>query len=96
MRLAATVKWYEMGKISQSKASELNGLSRQEFLDALYRFDVSPFQVTSSKRNCLMPEKGVVDASPIIPLLKKLEKVGFRINRNLYDAAVELAGEKRS
>ena len=32
----------------------------------------------------------------IVPLLKKLEKVGFRINRNLYDAAVELAGEKRS
>ena len=46
MRLAATVKWYEMGKISQSKAAELNGLSRHEFLDALYRFDVSPFQVT--------------------------------------------------
>ena len=46
MRLAATVKWYEMGKISQSKASELNGLSRQEFLAALYRFDGSPFQVT--------------------------------------------------
>ena len=46
MRLAAAVKWYEMGKISQSKAAELTGLSRHEFLDALYRFDVSPFQVT--------------------------------------------------
>ena len=45
MRLAAAVKWYEMGKISQSKAAELTGLSRQEFLDTLYRFDVSPFQV---------------------------------------------------
>ena len=45
MRVAAAVKWYEMGKISQSKAAELTGLSRQEFLDALYRFDVSPFQV---------------------------------------------------
>ena len=46
MRLAAAVKWYEMGKLSQSKAAELTGLSRQEFLEALYRFNVSPFQVT--------------------------------------------------
>jgi len=42
MRLAAAVKWYELGKVSQSKAAALTGLSRQEFLDALYRFNVSP------------------------------------------------------
>ena len=46
MRLAATVKWYEMGIISQSKAAEIAGISRQEFLEALSRFNVSPFQVT--------------------------------------------------
>jgi len=46
MRLAAAVKWYEMGQVSQSKAAELAGVSRAEFLDALARFDVSPFQVT--------------------------------------------------
>ena len=46
MRLAAAVKWYEMGKVSQSKAAELTGLSRQEFLNALYRFNVSPYQIT--------------------------------------------------
>jgi predicted HTH domain antitoxin len=46
MRLAAAVKWYEVGKLSQSKAAEFTGLSRQEFLEALYRFNVSPFQVT--------------------------------------------------
>lgn len=49
MRLAAAVKWYELGMISQSKASELAGVSRQEFLDALNRFKVSPFQVTSEE-----------------------------------------------
>ena len=49
MRLAAAVKWYEMGKVSQSKSAELTGLSRQEFLDALYRFNVSPFQVTPNE-----------------------------------------------
>ncbi len=46
MRLAAAVKWYEIGMISQSKAAEMAGISRQEFLDALSRFHVSPFQVT--------------------------------------------------
>jgi predicted HTH domain antitoxin len=46
MRLAAAVKWYEMGQLSQGKAAELAGLSRQEFLANLARFGVSPFQVT--------------------------------------------------
>ena len=46
MRLAAAVKWYEIGLLSQSKAAELAGVSRQEFLASLARFNVSPFQVT--------------------------------------------------
>ena len=46
LRLAAAVKWYELGMISQSKASELAGVTRQKFLMALNRFKVSPFQVT--------------------------------------------------
>jgi predicted HTH domain antitoxin len=46
LRLAAAVKWYELEMISQSKAAELAGVSRQEFLEALNRFKVSPFQVT--------------------------------------------------
>ena len=44
--LAAAVKWYELGMISQSKAAELARVSRQKFLMALHRFQVSPFQVT--------------------------------------------------
>jgi predicted HTH domain antitoxin len=32
MRLAAAVKWHEMGQLSQSKAAKVAGLSRQEFL----------------------------------------------------------------
>jgi predicted HTH domain antitoxin len=46
MRLAAAVKWYELGLLSQSKAAEVAGVSRQEFLTSLARFQVSPFQVT--------------------------------------------------
>jgi len=40
------VKWYEMGTVSQSKAAEIAGVSRHEFLDGLARFNVSPFQET--------------------------------------------------
>jgi predicted HTH domain antitoxin len=44
--VAAVVKWYEVGMISQSKAAEIAGISRQAFLQALDRFEVSPFQTT--------------------------------------------------
>ncbi len=44
--LAAAVKWYELGKLSQAKAAELAGLSRYEFIHALARFEVSPIQET--------------------------------------------------
>jgi len=46
MKLAASVKWYEMGTISQAKAAEIAGMSREEFLRSLERFAVSPFQST--------------------------------------------------
>jgi predicted HTH domain antitoxin len=44
LRIAAAVKWYEMGRISQGRAAEVAGLSRAEFLDVLGQFAVSPFQ----------------------------------------------------
>jgi predicted HTH domain antitoxin len=46
MRLAAAAKWYEIGLVSQSKAAELAGVSRERFLEALARLQVSPFQET--------------------------------------------------
>jgi predicted HTH domain antitoxin len=49
MRLAAAVKWYETEQISQSKAAEIAGVSRAEFLTALARFGVSPFQITADE-----------------------------------------------
>ena len=49
MRLAAAVKWYETEQISQSKAAEIAGISRAEFLAALARFGVSPFQITADE-----------------------------------------------
>ena len=44
MRLAAAIKWYELEMISQSKASEIANVRRQEFITALNRYNVSPVQ----------------------------------------------------
>ncbi len=46
MKYAAVVKWYEMGEISQDKASEIAGLSRYEFISLLGRYKVSVIQYT--------------------------------------------------
>jgi predicted HTH domain antitoxin len=43
------VKWYEIGLISQSKAAEVAGVSRAEFITALGRFSVSPFQYNADE-----------------------------------------------
>ena len=48
MRLAAAVKWYEMGTVSQEKAAQIAGLSRSEFIEALGRFGVTPFQESAT------------------------------------------------
>ena len=51
MRIAAAVKWYELGELSQGKAAEVAGLSRAEFIGELARFRVSPFQYTANELN---------------------------------------------
>jgi predicted HTH domain antitoxin len=49
MRVAAAVKWYELGELSQGKAAEVAGLTRAEFIHALARFKVSPLQYTAEE-----------------------------------------------
>jgi predicted HTH domain antitoxin len=46
MRLAAAVVWYAQGRISQSRAAELAGVSRAELLDILAESGVSASQET--------------------------------------------------
>ncbi len=46
MRLAAAVIWYAQGRISQSRAAELAGVSRAELLDSLSESGVSASQET--------------------------------------------------
>ena len=45
LKTAAIVQWYAEGRISQSKASEMLGISRAEFLDELFRRKVPACQV---------------------------------------------------
>lgn len=49
LRLAAALKWYEAGMISQSKAAALAGVSREEFLLGCGRFRVSAVQTTAEE-----------------------------------------------
>lgn len=49
LRLAAAAKWYELCLVSQSKAAEIAGVSRQEFIEALGRLGVSPLQTTPAE-----------------------------------------------
>lgn len=44
LRLMAAAKLYEIGNLSQERAAELAGLSRQDFLLSMSRLGVSPFQ----------------------------------------------------
>ena len=48
MRIAAAVKWYELEQISQGKAAEIAGLTCAEFIQAIFRYQVSPFQYTEA------------------------------------------------
>ena len=49
MRIAAAVKWYELGEISQGKAAEIAGLTRADFLKALSRYQVDFMQYTAEE-----------------------------------------------
>ena len=46
MRLAAAVKWCELGMLSQSKAAGIAGVTWHDLLEARSQLKVSPFQTT--------------------------------------------------
>lgn len=46
---AAVVKWFELGRVSQGKASEILGVSRVEFLDLLAQYKVSGWQYSEKE-----------------------------------------------
>ena len=46
LKLLAAVKLFELSKLSSGRAAQLAGMTRVEFLLALRRYRVSPFQTT--------------------------------------------------
>lgn len=44
LRIAAAMTWYERELVSQGMAAEIAGVSRAEFVDALGRYGITPFQ----------------------------------------------------
>lgn len=46
MRLAAAIHWYSQGQISQGKAAEIAGLSRDAFLRELFVRQIPAIQIT--------------------------------------------------
>lgn len=49
IRMLAAVKLYEMGKLSSGRAAQLAGVPRVSFLQALSRYGVSIFELTSDE-----------------------------------------------
>jgi len=49
LRLAAAAKWYEAGMLSQEKAAQVAGTTREDFLTKLSLFRVSPFQYSAEE-----------------------------------------------
>ncbi len=49
LRIAAAVKWYELGRVSQEVAAEIAGVNRSDFVSLLSRMSVSPMQETADE-----------------------------------------------
>jgi predicted HTH domain antitoxin len=49
MRLFAAAKYYELGLVSQEKAAEIAGMSREDFLLAISAMGVTPFQYSAEE-----------------------------------------------
>ena len=49
IRLAASLKLYEMGELSSGAAAQLAGLSKPEFLNRLADFGVATFDLTDEE-----------------------------------------------
>lgn len=46
MLVAAVLRWFEEGRLSQGQSAEMLGMKRGEFFDLLYEHKVSPVQMS--------------------------------------------------
>jgi predicted HTH domain antitoxin len=49
LKMLAAVKLFELGRLSSGRAAQLAGMTRVEFLLALRRYRVSPFQLSDEE-----------------------------------------------
>jgi hypothetical protein len=73
MRVAAAVKWYELGRLSQGRAAEIAGLTRAVSLMPSRATESahSNTRPRRSARNCAMRiDAVVINASPLITLFR--------------------------
>ncbi len=49
LRILASVKLFELGKLSSGRAAQLAGMSRVEFFSILGNYQVSPFSLTAEQ-----------------------------------------------
>lgn len=49
LKQAAVCKWYELGRVSQSRAAELLGVSRARLFEILAAHEVVPLQATAEE-----------------------------------------------
>ena len=61
MRLAAALLWYSQGEISQSKAAEIAGVRRAEFIDELAHRGIPVVQVTAEELQYEIDHSGSAD-----------------------------------
>jgi predicted HTH domain antitoxin len=47
--MLAAVKLFELGRLSSGRAAQLAGMTRVEFLLALQKYQVSPFQISAEE-----------------------------------------------
>jgi predicted HTH domain antitoxin len=95
MRIAAAVKWYELERISQGKAAEIAGLTRAEFIQALSRYQVFPFQYTETELQREISEatldstrKSANDCPPSNSTAAALARIRSRPRRNPIHAGL--------
>lgn len=49
MLMAAVLRWFEEGRLSQGQAAEMLGLKRGRFFDLLYEHKISPVQISKKE-----------------------------------------------
>src|SRR3984893_14592703 len=71
MRVAAALLWYSHGELSQSKAAEIAGTSRAEFIDELAHRRIPVVQVTAEELQDAMrvPSDATIDDTKLTDYL---------------------------